>query len=353
MFFPAALRRAWNNRHIVWGDLRHDTSNTLHFLDPRASATEAATLARRVRFRARTGLLLSIYAGFILVFFSLSTNQEYYTFPAYLPLLILTAGSLATIEQAPLRSDPRDRAIDGRSAWLLAAHAIFAVLGVLAACALAYGLWASRRLPFVSDIGTLLAHRGVADYTAAMSHFFDLTGPSFAALRLPAVVAAIALLLGPVISLWLRRRGHGFEATVSVAFTAAVFLVAAHSALDRFQPLLSSRAMADTINTMAAPGDQLMIYGDLPNFSSVIFYTGRQALLVDGRTSSMIWGSYYPDAPHIFLEDQDLLAAWGHGPRHFLCVPPEAAEHVASLLSGRLFKIQELADKTLYTDRPL
>ena len=44
------------------------------------------------RLRSRTHWLLSLYAGFMLVFFSISTNQEYYTFPAYLPLLMLTAG---------------------------------------------------------------------------------------------------------------------------------------------------------------------------------------------------------------------------------------------------------------------
>jgi 4-amino-4-deoxy-L-arabinose transferase-like glycosyltransferase len=349
MFFPAALRRAWGNRRLVWDELRGNQADAFRFLRPESKAAER--LLGRMRFRARTGLLLSIYAGFILVFFSLSTNQEYYTFPAYLPLLILAAGSLARMEEAPARAE--SKGLDGRSAWLVGAHAVFAVLGIVSACALGYGLWASRKLPFVGDVGTLLAHRGVADYTLAMSHFFDLTGPSFAALRTPAVVAAVALLVGPVVSLWLRRRGNGFEATVSVGFTAAVFLIAAHSALVRFQPLLSSRAMADEINSMAGPGDEVMIYGDLPNFSSVIFYTGRQAVLINGRTSSMIWGSYYPDAPHIFLGDPDLLAQWGHGPRHFLCVPPENAEHVDKLLAGKLVKVQDLADRTLYTDKPL
>ncbi len=37
-------------------------------------------------FRNRTTWLLAIYAAVILLFFSLSTNQEYYTFPAYFPL---------------------------------------------------------------------------------------------------------------------------------------------------------------------------------------------------------------------------------------------------------------------------
>jgi 4-amino-4-deoxy-L-arabinose transferase-like glycosyltransferase len=349
LFFPAVLKRAWNNRSLFWGDLRHDRSNTLHFLSTHASAHEAARLAARVRFRARTGLLLSLYAAFILLFFSVSTNQEYYTWPAYFALLLLTAGSVAAMEEAPAGSEHKS--------WLLGAHAVFAVIGAASAVALLYGLWASRKLPFVADIGTLLAHRAVGNYSLSMSHFFDLTGPSFAALRLPAAIAAVALLAGPTVALLLRRRGHGFESTVSVAFTAAIFLVAAHIALVRFEPLLSSRAMADTINNITAgqpqAGAQLMIYGDQANASSVIFYTHRQALLVNGRSSSMIWGSCYPDSPHIFLEDADLSAAWGHGVRHFLVVPPESDDHVQSLLTGRLIRLQVVSDRTLYTDRPL
>ena len=173
-----------------------------------------------------------------------------------------------------------------------------------------------------------MAHRGVGDYALATSQFFDLTGASFAALRLPAVIAALALLLGPLSAWTLRRRGHGFEATVSVAFTGAIFLIAAHIALVRFQPMLSSRSIANTINRLAGPGDELLLYGDQAYGSSVTFYTHRNALLVDGRSSSMVWGSYYPDAPHIFLEDSDLLSTWGTGPRKFLFVPGDFHDHV-------------------------
>ncbi|MDQ2799731.1 MAG: glycosyltransferase family 39 protein, partial [Armatimonadota bacterium] len=38
---------------------------------------------QRLDFGGQTTLLLAIYAAFILLFFSLSTNQEYYTYPAY------------------------------------------------------------------------------------------------------------------------------------------------------------------------------------------------------------------------------------------------------------------------------
>jgi 4-amino-4-deoxy-L-arabinose transferase-like glycosyltransferase len=350
IFLPAALVRAWRNRRVFVSDLRYEATNTIQFLDPRMSAHEASSIAARLRFRARTGLLLSIYTGFILIFFAISTNQEYYTFPAWFALLTLIAGSLATMEEAPAGNT---RWINASSRWLSGAYAAFAVVGVVIALALGYGLWSSRHLPFVSDIGTLLAHRGVGDYALATSQFFDLTGKSFAALRLPAIIAAVVLLLGPLSAWMLQRRGYGFEATVSVAFTAAMFLVAAHIAMLRFQPMLSSRSIAETINRLAGPNDQLLLYGDQAYGSSVLFYTHRDALLVDGRSSSMIWGSYYPDAPHIFLEDSDLISTWGKGPRKYLFVPGDFHDHVEQILSGKLYKLQEVADKTLYTDRPL
>ena len=355
LFLPAALVRAWRNRRIFASDLRYDATNTIQFLDPRMSAHHASSTAARLRFRARTGLLLAIFAAFILAFFAISTNQEYYTFPAWFALLILITGSLAAIEEAP---EGNARWIKASSRWLTGAHAVFAFIGTVVSLALGYGLWTSRHLPFVPDIGTLLAHRGVGDYALATSQFFDLTGPSFAALRLPAVIAVLTLLFGPLSAWTLRRRGHGFEATVSVAFTAAIFLIAAQIALVRFEPLLSSRAIADTINRLAGPpagpkDDQLILYGDQSYGSSVLFYTHRRALLVNGRSSSMLWGSYYPDAPHIFLEDPDLRSMWGTGPRKFLFVPGDFHGHVEELLGGRLYKLQELADKTLYTDRPL
>ncbi len=342
-FLPVLLRRAWQTRSHWLNDLRPNTARTVDFYIEKAHLVDPASHVAQVKFRTRSNWLLAFYAAFILVFFSISTNQEYYTFPAYFPLLLLSAGALARAEEYP--GTPQ--------AWLTRCHAVFALVGVAIAGALAYGLWSARGIAFVPDIGTLLARRDVAGYSLSMSHFFDLTGPSFAALREPAAIAMIAFLAGPVIAWVLRRRDHHLEATTSVAFTAAVFLIAAHLALVRFEPLLSSRAIADTVNHLSKPEDKLLLYGDQSDGSSVIFYTRRQALLVDGRRSTLLWGSYYPDAPHIFLTDQDLASTWGIGSRRFLFVPEEWREHVESLLGHRAFEVQRLAGKTLYTDRAL
>ncbi len=355
LFFPAAVRRLWSRRTEFWNAVQSHRDSTLPLIDREPGTFAAAADADGARFQARTTLLLGLYAGFILLFFSLSTNQEYYTFPAYFPLLLLLAGSLALQETAPQNA----RRIS--QAWLNGAHILLAVAGTASALALFWGLWTSRHLPYVSDIGELLAHRGVGDYSLAMSHFFDLTGPSFAALRLPASLAAVSLLSGPLLALSLRRRGRSFEATTFVALTVALFLVAAHIALVRFQPLLSSVTLANVFNRDAGPNDRLLVYGDQSEASSVLFYTHRQANLVESRSSSMLWGSFYPDSTRIFQNDAQLAAGWGpqHGSeRLFLVVPPESQDHVLKLLGAtHLFALKALADqegaeRTLYTDRP-
>ncbi len=116
---------------------------------------------------------------------------------------------------------------------------------------------------------------------------------------------------------------------------------------------MSSKPIADTINHLAKPEDHLLLYGDQSDGSSIIFYTNRQALLVDGRRSTLLYGSNYPDAPNIFPTDQDLVTIWGTGPRNFLFVPEDSHDHVAALLGSRAIAIQNLAGKTLFTDRPL
>jgi 4-amino-4-deoxy-L-arabinose transferase-like glycosyltransferase len=299
----------------------------------------------------RTTLLLSLFASLVLVFFSLSTNQEYYTFPTYLPILILLAAALTRAENTYSEDSASRR-------WINVAHATFTILGVAIAATLLYGLWTSRHLPFVPDIGDLLAHRGVGDYTLSMSHLFDLTGPSFAALRLPATLAALAFATGPAIAWLLRTRRHHLAATTTIALTSAVFLIAAHIAFARFAPMLSSKNFAVTIQHLEAtqsisPDNQVLLYGDQSYGSSIPFYLGRQVSLIDGRSSSMLFGGTFPDAPHIFLTPSDLVATWGNGQRKLLFVPLEKRDEVDHLLGNRPILLQETSGKALYTDRPL
>jgi 4-amino-4-deoxy-L-arabinose transferase-like glycosyltransferase len=348
LFLPALFAIAWRTRRTWLPQLRQYATPT----------TTLTPEALNSRFRTRTLWLLSIFSVFSLLFFSLSTNQEYYTFPVWPPLFILIAGVMATTEENSFAISKIS------TAWLTNAQAVFAVIGILVAAALGWGLWDSRHLPFVPDIGTLLAHRAVGNYTLSMSHFFDLTGPSFAALRLPAALAAVAFLIGPSIGWYLRRRNKNLSATISIALTSAVFLIAAHIAFARFSPMLSSKPMADTIIQRGSPNDTFIIMGEQSDASSVIYYThnffhGKPADVVlprcgqHGEGSTLLWGSCYTDAPDIFLSDTRLSREWGTGNRKWLFAQDPNQLKAEHLLGARLYLVQTLADKDLWTDRPL
>jgi 4-amino-4-deoxy-L-arabinose transferase-like glycosyltransferase len=360
LFLPALLVVAWRTRHEWMQHLHRDSGQTVDFYLDHATREDVASYVARLKFRVRSTWLLALFAGFTLLFFAISTNQEYYTFPAWTPLLILIAGVLANIEE---RRGPEGQKPLLSQKWLSGAQAVFSVAGLLIAAALGWGLWQSRNLPFVADIGTLLAHRDVGGYTLSMSHFFDLTGPSFAALRLPAAIAAIALLFAPALGWAFRVRGKHLAATISIALTSAVFLVAAHIAFARFEPMLSSKQLADTIVAKGSPSDSFIIYGDQSDASSVVFYTHnflhKPAFIVmepcspHGNGSSLVWGSCYPDAPKIFLSDEQLSKQWGTGERKWLFAQDTNQPKAEQLLSGRLYPVQSIADKALWTDRPL
>ncbi len=293
---------------------------------------------RPLSFAERTRLLCWIWAGLVLLFFAFSTNQEYYTFPAYLPLLLLAADAVARETERPSR-------------WATAAYAALAMAGAAAAAALFSELWASRQLPFVPDIGAVLVERGVGGYTLSMSHFFDLTGPSFAALRAPAALAAAALLAGTLAALALRLRGRRAAAVWTTGATMALLLVAAHLALVRFEPYLSSQPLAAQLAPVAGPAARVMIYGDQAFGSSLLFYLQRPIALVNGRSTSMEFGSHYPDAPAIFLSDADLLGAWAGPQPVFLFVPRERREEVERLLPRQRRLVAQSSGKVIYSNQ--
>jgi 4-amino-4-deoxy-L-arabinose transferase-like glycosyltransferase len=325
-YFPAA----WRTAAQQWRNSR--------------GAARGATPCRKSDFAAQTRLMCWILAGVVLAFFAISTNQEYYTFPAYLPMLLLLADGIAQSERA--------RSETGKPAgWLTSSAGTIAAVGIAASVVLCVGLWQSRSLPFQPDIGKVLIEQDIENYTFSMSHALDLSYASFAALRLPAMLAALALLVFPVGSFILRVDCRHYFATWMLGAGFGVFLIAAHLALDRFGPYLSSKELAQQIAKRARPEDEVMIYGDQAFGSSLLFYLKRPIDLVEGRTTSMWFGSTFSDAPKIYLSDADLLRDWASNGRVFLFVPSYEKAHVDGLLPAK-FVIAELSGKYVYSNQP-
>jgi 4-amino-4-deoxy-L-arabinose transferase-like glycosyltransferase len=308
------------------------------------SALDARRKQSQASFAGRTRLMCWILASLVLVFFAISTNQEYYTFPAYLPLLMLLADGIARCESKECESGER-------RGWLKASAGILAVIGIAAGITLSTLLWKSRHLPFEPDIGSVLAKHNMDTDTLSTSHMLDLSYESFAALRLPAIIAAITLLIAFPASFLLRVRRRHYGATWAMAAGMGIFLIAAHIALGRFGPYLSSQALAQQISIRAKPQDRVMIYGDQAFGSSLLFYLRRPIELVEGRTTSMWFGSTFPDAPKIYLSDVDMQRDWAGPTRVFLFVPPHLKTKVDALLPAR-FVVAEISGKYIYSNQP-
>ncbi len=125
----------------------------------------------------------------------------------------------------------------------------------------------------------------------------DLTIASFAYLRLPLLVAALAFLVGAAGTF----RATGQRAFLATALMAILFFQAARIAMAAFDPFLSSRPLAEAL--LRAPAGKLIVDHHYYTFSSIFFYTNRDALLLNGRFNNLVYGSYAPGAPNVFIDD--------------------------------------------------
>ncbi len=287
-------------------------------------------------------LLLVLWAGFILLFFSLTfgSRMEYYSFGAWPAIAMLLGIGLAKAEEQGKR-------------WLFRVQAVLAAMGAALAAVLIALLWISARVQVNGDISSLLKEHENNFYRVSMAHILDLTPQAFALLRLPAALAATAFLLGLGAAWWLRRKQREQAAAVCLALTMAVFFFAANMALGVFGPYLSSRPLMSKVLPQITSGDTLALYGEFDALSGVAFYSDRQLLLWNGRYNNLAPGSYYADAPHIFLTDPEFLALWQGPKRVFLFVPPEHRAAAAERLpAAGTFLLAESGGKAVYANRP-
>ncbi len=286
-------------------------------------------------------LLLVLWAGFIFLFFSLTfgSRMEYYSFAAWPAIAMLLGIGLTKAEEQGKR-------------WLVRMQAALAAVGAMLAALLIAMLWISARVQVNGDISSFLKEHENNFYRVSMAHILDLTPQAFALLRLPSALAAGAFLLGLGAAWWLRRKRREQPAVVCLAITMAVFFFAANIALGVFGPYLSSKPLMSKISPQITSADTLALYGEFDALSGVAFYSGSQLLLWNGRYNNLAAGSYYADAPHIFLTDPEFLALWQGPKRVFLFVPPEHRAAAAERLpAAGTFLLAESGGKAVYANR--
>ncbi len=291
------------------------------------------TLSYQPTTRAGRARLMAVcWVAVVMVFFTFSTTQEYYSMPIYPALALLIGSALAA---------------GGR--WIRIGSRVLA--GIMAALflALAAILALVWRIPAVGDISSALVHHPQV-YTLSMGHILDLTLDGFAYLKLPLGIAAAAFGSASVaLVLW---RSNLRKTVLALAVCMIVFLWAARIALVTFDPYLGSYPLA--VALQHSPPGGLIGGHRYYAFSSVYFYTNRPVLLLNGRGANLEYGSYAPDAPHVFIGDDEFVELWNLPSRWYLLAYGSDMPHIESLVGGtKLHVVRENAGNFLLTNQPL
>ncbi len=278
----------------------------------------------------RTRLLALCWLGFILIFFTFSSTQEYYSMPCY-PAFALLLGSAVAMDGVWVRWGTRTLTV----ITALAAIAVFALLLYV------------RHIPAPGNISMALGHHPKA-YTLSLGHMEDLTLDSFAYLRLPLFLAGVAFVIGAIGTL----RSSSRSVYLAAALMMVLFFHAARVAMVTFDPFFSSRALADAL--MRSPQGELIAEGHFYEFSSVFFYTDRSGLLTTDHRVNLEYGSNAPGAPHVFIDDSELMRLWRSSGRYYLLVLAPDLPHYQSVVgSGQIIEIATTGRKLLCTNHPL
>jgi 4-amino-4-deoxy-L-arabinose transferase-like glycosyltransferase len=279
-------------------------------------------------------LLALCWTGFILVFFTFSTTQEYYSMPCY-PALALLLGS----------------AMAAGGNWIRYGTRVLCGIFVAAAVTVLTLYFLAWNLPTPGDISSALSSNPGA-YKLSLGHMEDLTIASFAYLRLPLLVAAIAFLAGAAGTIRTSLRSGGQRAFLAVTLMAVLFFQAARIAMAAFDPFLSSRPLVESL--LRSPSGKLIVDHHYYWFSSVFFYTNRDALLLNGRFNNLVYGSYAPGAPNVFIDDAQWKTLWQQPERYYLVIRQESAERLKTLVDPKqLTIVAQSGGKLLLTNHAL
>jgi 4-amino-4-deoxy-L-arabinose transferase-like glycosyltransferase len=300
---------------------------------------------RTLSERENTLLLLGLWAAIPLLFFSLSTRQEYYVLPALPAMMLLIAAWLddeATEAESFTVPNPLVRSGQRISVVLF-------VLGSLAALVAGFFVLHAHPPSPSADLASLL-HQNPSEYALSFGHFLDLNAQAMVAFHDPLLLTAIAL-FGGTLANWVCRRNYKpHAANLWLVAATFAFLLAAHIGLQIFSPVLTSYQLAHAIAPELKPSDLIVINGEYESGSTLGFYLQRNDLhILNGRSSNLWYGSFFPDAPPIFEDALSIKLKWSGPRRVFLW--QDLSESTPSL-PGKTYFIAQSGGKEILSNQP-
>ena len=284
-------------------------------------------------------LLFFLWALMILLFFSFSTRQEYYTIPA-LPGIALLTGAWLARESLP-DANESDRRAGRRSSLALM------VVGVLGAVV---GLVLFSRVhqpPAGMDLADLLK-KNPQDYDFSLGHVLDFTPEALGVFRGPLLGASLALLLGTTLNWWMRHRGRPSLGNAVLSLMMVGLLTCVHVSFARFSPILSSHDLAVAIQKEYRPGDLIVVDGEYHQASTLNFYTHIPLRVLHEPSGNLWYGEKFPDAPHVFETPESFAALWSGTARVFLWTDQDDPKELAGM---QHYLLARSGGKAIFTNR--
>ena len=303
----------------------------------------------------RAKLLLALAVVFVLLFFSLSTRQEYYVLPALPAAAILIGSFVAQVDD--ILSGPAFQrggkmhgaasARDGQGTLL-----VIASLGTCLAAAALFFLLRTHQPPPGTQLSALLV-QNPGEYALSMGHFLDLKPRALGMFHPSLALVVLSCGIAPWAAVALRRRGRPHASTCVLAGATFLFLLAADLALITFSPTLSSAQLGEAIAPQVRPGDLIAIHGEYEAGSTLGFYLQRADVhILEGRSSNLWYGSFFPDAPKIFETRETLAAKWAGTQRIFLWQDMQDADRAPFQPPGRVYLIAASEGKQILSNQP-
>jgi hypothetical protein len=239
--------------------------------------------------------------------------------------------------------------LSSRDRWVAIGTKVLLALFSLLFIALSVTLLLVWGQPAPGSIASALTQHSEL-YTLSLGHIRDLTLHAFAYLKAPLGLAAFAFGAG---ALGLFASRNNVRRTVLVvAASMILFFHAARIALIRFQDYLGSYPLAESLQQ--DPPGQLIEDDAYYAFSSVFFYTGRSALLLNGRVNNLEYGSYATGAPNVFIDDARFVSLWNEPARYYLLTYGTDLPRLEELVGrASLRVVKKNADNYLLTNHPL
>jgi 4-amino-4-deoxy-L-arabinose transferase-like glycosyltransferase len=303
------------------------------------------TFAASLTPQENTLVLLGVWAAVPLLFFSLSTRQEYYVLPS-LPALVLLIAAWLEREAAEAESFSVPNRLTTAGQRIAT---VMLVIGSVVALVASFFVLHSETPDANLDLAKLL-QQNPSEYALSFGHFLDLNAKAMGAFRDPLTVTALAL-FGSTLASWLLRRHYRpHAANCWLAAGAFWFLVAAHMGLQTFAPVLSSKRLADAIAPQLKQSDVIVIHGEYEAGSTLGFYLRRNDIhILDGRSSNLWYGSFFPDAPEIFEDAASIKRRWSGVQRVFMW---QDLSQPLPELPGKVYGLAESGGKEIISNQP-